>query len=349
LNESITVVGSNRGDFINVARKFLFLFPDYRVAFHPFEPRSLVQFYNSPAFIQYVLENNLFDSLYTDAADFSFFENWLLDYQVVICSRGFFLHDRVPEVIMDRLATKLEERGANQSADLNLLYLHLSDQAFSQDKPEKGIAYIRKVQTDKLLNAFQYKNFNFVNSYSFELVGKAIADLVVNDQFDAAYSLLNVFKKEVNRSSLYAYASQLISVNSKAPESALRLLDSAQNEMNRLDNPAVFQPNRHQVAMALMYLDPEKNSAEAYRTIKNSPDKFQAIARFSKAYAIHENLYEAGQQAPGLISSGDKSGFLRNIIDGFNLVKTSNTNWKKFRENEFLFTRRFLPYINESE
>ena len=114
-----------------------------------------------------------------------------------------------------------------------------------------------------------------------------------------AYNLLNVFKKEVNRSSLYAYASQLISLNEKAPESALRLLDSARKEMNRLDNPAVFQPNRHQVAMALMYLDPEENSAEAYRTIKNSPNKFEAIFRFSRAHAIHKHLYTAEQQTPG--------------------------------------------------
>ena len=170
---------------ITLPRKFLFLYPDYRVPFHPFEPRAIVQFYNSPAFIQYVLENNLFDSLYTDAADFRFFELWLLDYQVVMCSRDFFLRDRMPFEFMDRLAAKLEEREANQSADLNILYLHLSDQAFSQGKPEKGIAYINKIQPDKLLNAFQYKNFNFVNTYSFELVGKAIADLAVNDQFDA--------------------------------------------------------------------------------------------------------------------------------------------------------------------
>src|SRR4030095_12723879 len=192
----------------------------------------------------------------TDVADFKFFEDWLIDYQVVMSSRDFFLRDPMPNEIMDRLATKLEERGANQFADLNILYLHLSDQAFRQGKPEKGIAYVRKIQLNKLLNAFQYRNFDFVNNYSFELVGKAMADLVVNDQFDAAYSLLNVFKKEVNRSSLYGYASQLISLNMKAPGSALRMLDSARIEMNRMDNPAVFQPNRHQVAMALMYLDP---------------------------------------------------------------------------------------------
>ena len=96
-------------------------------------------------------------------------------------------------------------------------------------------------------------------------------------------------------------------------------------------------------------IHPEKNSDEAYRTIKNSANKFAAISSFSRAYAIRGNLYKAEQQAPGLISSGDKSGFLRNIIGGFNLVKTPNKNWKKFKENESLFTRRFLPYINENE
>jgi hypothetical protein len=296
-----------------------------------------------------VLENNLFDSLYSTADDFRFFELWLLDYQVVVCSRDYFLRDPMPVNLMEKLASKLEERKANQSADLNILYLHLSEQAFNQNNSEKGIAYLRQIQPDKLLNAFQYKNFNFVNTYSFELVGKAIANLTTNNQFDLAYNLLNVFKKEVNRSSLYAYASQLISLNKKAPELALRLLDSARKEMNRLDNPAVFQPNRHQVAMALMYLDPEKNSAEAYRTIKNSFNKFEAIWRFSKAHAIHESLYKAEQQAPGLISAGDKAAFLESIIGGFNLIQAPKKEWKKFRENEFLFSRRFLPYVNENE
>ena len=119
-------------------------------------------------------------------------------------SRDLFTRDQMPDTLMDRLATKLEERNANQSADLNILYLHLSDRAFSQGKPEKGIEYIRHIQHDKLLNAFQYKNFGFANTYSFELVGNAVANLTIHQQFDMAYGLLNVFKKEVNRSSFYA-------------------------------------------------------------------------------------------------------------------------------------------------
>ena len=39
LNQTISVVGTSGADLISVPRKFLFLYPDYRVPFHPFEPR----------------------------------------------------------------------------------------------------------------------------------------------------------------------------------------------------------------------------------------------------------------------------------------------------------------------
>lgn len=349
LGQSISVVGIAGNDIISVQRKFLFLYPDYRVPFHPFEPRSIVQFYQSPAFMRFVLANNFFDTLYENADDFRVFELWLLDYQVNMCSRDWSFHDKMPADFMDRLASKLEQRKANQTADLNILYLHLSDDAFTQGNPGKGITYLRQIQPDKLLNAFQYINFDFVNNYSFLLVGKAIANLAVNNQMDLGYKLLNVFKKEVNRSSLYGYASQAVSLNKQSPEIALRLLDSARAEMRKLDNPAVFQPNRHQVAMALMYQNPESNSSEAYKIIKNSGGKFQAITKFSKAFAIRGELYTALKQTPGQISAGDRSAFLKNIVSGFNARKISQDEWKKFLSNEFFFANVFLPYIKENE
>ncbi|HLF46638.1 MAG TPA: hypothetical protein VI548_09445 [Chitinophagaceae bacterium] len=349
LNQAISIIGTSGSDLITMPRRFLFLYPDYRVPFHPFEPRSIIQFFYSSDFIGYLLDNDLFNLIYEKADYFKYFELWLLDYQILISSRDVFLTDQMPGELMDRLAAKLKERKANQIADLNILYLHLAENAFNQNDTARGITYLRQIQLDKLLNAFQYKNFNFVNTYSFELVGKAIADLTVNNQFDLAFTFLNVFKKEVNRSSLYAYASQLISLNKKAPEMAQRLLDSARVEMKRLDNPAAFQPNRHQVAIALMYINPEKNSKEAYQTIKNSGNKFAAITRFSRAYAFQGKLYKAQQQAPLLISAGDKANFFRLSIDGFNLSQTKKKEWEKFKNNELIFSRRFLPYVNENE
>ncbi len=349
LNQSLTIVGTSASDMITMPRRFLFLYPDYRVPFHPFEPRSVFQFYYSSAFIGYILDHDLFNLIYDKADYFKYFELWLLDYQILMSSRDVFQTDQIPGMLMDRLAAKLEESKANLVTDLNILYLHLGEFAFAKNDTSKGIAYLQRIQPDKLLNSFQYKNFDFVNTYSFELVGKAIASLTVNNKFDLAYSLLNVFKKEVNRSSLYAYASQLVSIKDQQPESARRLLDSARIEMNRLDNPAAFQPNRHQVAMALMYMNPEKNSAEAYRIIKNSNNKFAAITRFSRAYAFQGNLHKAQQQAPLLISDGDKAAFFRSTIEGFNLAQTKKKEWIKFKDNELIFSRRFLPYVNENE
>ena len=346
LEQPVNVIDEGAAS-ISVPRKFLFIYPDYRVPFHPFEPRSLVQFYNSSSFIAYVLEQGLFDSLYETANDLSYFERWLKDYQVMMSSVNWFMHDPIPYALMQQLAEKLESSKGNTTLDLNILYLHLSELAFLRAEKDKGVDYLEKVQLNLLLNAFQYKNLNFVNTYSLELTGIAIANLAVNNRFDLAYRFAQVFKKEVNRSSLYAFASQLVSLQKQSPQVARQLLDSAQVEMHRLENPADFQPNRHNVAIAMMYLDPRGQADEAYRTIKNSPDKFQAIWRFAQAYAQNGNLYDAHQQTPSLISSGDEASFLFSSLKGYNLDKGIPDSWAKFENNEFIFARRFLPYIPE--
>jgi energy-coupling factor transporter ATP-binding protein EcfA2 len=348
LSQPVSIIATTGADLIMMPRKFLFLYPDYRVPFHPSEPRTIVEFYFSDTFIEYILGQNLFDTLYPGADELKYFEPWLSDYQIGMCSRDVFFREPMNYLTMEQLASKLEERNASQTADLNILYLHLGEYAFDKQENEKGIKFLKQIRPDRLLNSFQYKNFNFVNSYSLELVGKSVANLSANGQFDLAFALVNVFKKEVNRSSLYAYASQLVSLSKQSPETAQRLLDSAKAEMKRLDNPSEFQPNRHQVAMALMYQDPGNNSGEAYRVIKNSADKFQAIWRFSKAYALHGNMYRAQQEAPQLISAGDQSGFLLSAMEGFNLTNTPKMEWNRFKYNQLLFTRRYLPYVNEN-
>ncbi len=348
LNQLITAIGSTASEQISMSQKFLFLYPDYRVTFHPFEPRSILQFYQSHSFIEYLLEQNLFDSLYRTTEELKYFERWLYDYQAVRTT-DWYLRDPMPLDFMTRLSSKLEERKANESADLNVLYLHISVRAFHLNETEKGIAYLRHIQTNNLLNMFQYKNLSEVNAFSFELVAQSIANLCIHDQYDLAYSFLNVFKKEVNRSSLYAYASQLISLNKQSPGVAQRLLDSARVEMNRLDNPADFQPNRHQIAIALMYQDPVKNSDEAYSVIKNSFEKFSAVWRFSKAYAFHGNLYKAMQQVPRFVSSFDRSAFLQSTVEGIVLTKPAKKEWEKFTANQLIFARLYLPYVNENQ
>lgn len=344
LEHSVSMAGSNSGDrTVAHPRKFLFLYPDYRVSFFPFEPRNGFDFYTSPDFIKFVLGQKLFDSLYQSPEDIRFFEPWLFDYQAHQTFRFFMLHGSMPDSTMERLTLKIEERNENQTADINVLYFNLSEQSFKRGENEKGIAWLKKVQVNKIISSDQ--NRGFLTIY---MVAKAVTHLAVNNKFDEAYTFINLYKKALNRSSLYAYASQMISIKKGSTDMARRMLDSAIVEMNK-DNPEQFQPNRLLVAIAEMYMDPEKNETVAYKTIKNSFAKYLTMAQFSKSFAFHGNLYKAYQQAPPKIANEDKAVFLYFTLFGNNMSREKKKEWIKYLDNYIFFDNSFLVYINENE
>lgn len=348
LNQSISIIGLSGSDIISAPRKILFLHPDYRVPFHPFEPRSIIQGYNSALFVKYLIDQDLFDQIYAEPESLRYFELWFSDYHVAMSSRDWTQRDPIPFELLERIAATLEQRNAVQTIDLNLLYLHLAVHAFERYEVEEGIAYVKNIRTDRLLNSFQYANLFFMNSYSLELVASVLADLTVHDEFEQGYELVNVFRLAVNRSSLYGHASTIASNNGMPAEVANRLLDSARVEMIRLDNPSLPQPNRINVAVAMMFADPEAHADEAYAVIKNSEEKFWAINFFSYALAFHGNLYEARQQIPDMVSTGDRTFTLTYIASAQNQPANNPPEWRRFYNNEFLFIRRFLQYIREN-
>ena len=321
------------------------LLPDYRVPFQPNEPRGGYwgyYYYQSSAFINTVLEQKLFDTLYKSPDELRFFELWLFDYQQHINNRVFSLRVPMPYSTMERLAAKLEERNANQTADLNILYFNLSEESFKKGEKEKGIAWLKKIQVAKI-NAIVNRGF-----MAFNLVAKAVTNLAANNRFDEAYALINEYKKPTNRSSLYAYASQIISIKKQSPVMATRMLDSALVEMNK-DNPDFFQANRLLVAIAKMFMHPGKNETSAYRTIKNSFAKYITMSHFSKAFAFNENLYKAYTQAPSKIADEDKAVFLYYTLYGNNMNSVKKEAWLKFQDNYNTFDASFLIYIDENE
>jgi hypothetical protein len=348
LNQTISVTTDFGSELLSVPRKFLFQYPDFRVPFHVGEARGWVFYFKSPLFINHLIENNLFDRIYNDRESLRYFENWFQYYHAAMTSRDFLFRNPIPFEVLEKVIEKLEERDAGEVTDLNLFYLHLADFAFNGDEPEKGISYIQRMHPEQLLNSFRYTLPDFPNTYSLELVAHAVANLFVHHEPELAYGLVNTFRLEVNRSSIYAYASQMVSLRGQSQEAAVQLLDSARVEMNRLENPTVFQPNRHNISMAYMYLDPENNSEAAYEVIRNSPAKFAAMFRFSLAEARYNDLYSATQHIPDLISGSDRAFFLGIIVKGNNYRQDTPDEWKQFRNNELFQFRRFLPYINES-
>lgn len=349
LSGIVSVVNSSAVDRINIPYRNFYLYPDYFVPFHPFEPRSYVFPYNSPAFVDFILRHDLFKELYRSEVDVRPIESWLMFYNATQISKDYFMKEAIPYKALTGLAQHLEKSGLGQRIDLNVLYLHLGIAAMKQGDTANARLHYKNLQPEKVLNAFQYKGMNFLNQYSFEQYAHAIAQLFIGGMDQKALDLIRVFKKPVNRSSLYGFIAQQLLLQKESRELALRLIDSARAEMGKIDNPAIFQPNRHQLAIALMLADPNRNEDAANKIIKNSPGKLEALTRFASAHALNDRLYKALLEIPSDLSDDDRGWFFYRILSGYNHRFERKAAWKKFEDNTVFVDRFFLPYINENE
>lgn len=343
-----SAVNFSTADAMNVTNKYLYVFPDYFVTFHPFEPRKWLFHYNTSAFVKYILKHGLIKEIYDTKEELKVFENWLMHYHGISTSNAYFMRPAIPHATMTELANQITNIGLHKELDLNLLFLYLGNNEFKLGNMEKADGYYKNLQAEKIFNSLKFKGFNFINDYSFQQYGTAIANLFHLGNNKKAGELMNAFKVEVNRSSLYGYAAQELLKRGINIPLAQSLIDSAKTEMRRIDNPAVFQPNRHQIAVALMLLDAKKHEAEAYQVIKNSISKIQTLIWFGRVHAQNRHLFHAYDAIPPMISDYDRGGSIYQFLLGYYQSFEPNPAWSRFDQNLAFFDRFYLPYINES-
>ncbi|MEO5581817.1 MAG: hypothetical protein ABIR66_03935 [Saprospiraceae bacterium] len=349
LSRNRSYVISSSADVGEVPLKYFYLYPDYFVPFHPAEPRRYLYRSLSFAFIEFIIDHHLLPELYKEKEDFKPLEFWLMNYHATSISRDYFLREAIPFNAFAKLANELENTTERDVVDMNLMYLYLGNGAFQLHLFDTAKEYYDHIRPEKVLNAFRFKGLGFLNTYSMEQYGIAISNLYSQEENAKGQILINVFKNKVNRSSLYAFASQKMLLNGMDKNHAQQLIDSAKAEMKRIDNPAVFQPNRHQIANAMMLLDPQKYEPEAQKIIKNAISKFDALIRFSFSHALKGNLYKAYLEIPDNVSDADRTFFLYQLLLGHTKALPQKDAWKKFEQNVVFANRYYLPYINEND
>ena len=129
---------------------------------------------------------------------------------------------------------------------------------------------------------------------------------------------------------------------------AIKLIDSAKAEMNHIDNPAVFQPNKILIAIAQEYLAKPDSEQESYRLIKNVVAKFNAFYGFIWAKTSQNKWYEAYNVIPQDISDEDLTVFLFEMTRSINHHAGLKPEWKSYEDNQVFNIRYFIAYINEN-
>lgn len=350
LDEAISVPRTADNDAFSISRKFLFLYPDYHSTFSLFEARNIYNYFNSVAFINYIIENKLLNELYSDA-ELSYFTWWLESYSVRNGNRPFSMRNKVALKTWLALEAALATRNASSFADLNILYLTLGNETSAQGQKDEALAYYSKLNLGNMMNLLRNAGPGApeANAESFCLIANAIAGLTKFDHIAEAYGLVKLFKNPINRSSLYAFAANELLEKKVTGPFTQQLLDSARKESTRIENLATGQPNRQIISYALVMKDPEANTDEAYKTIKNIGNKIVPTLRISRAYAFHGNLFDAMLQVPENSSDGDQANFLWNVLYGYGQGKETNQpEWAQFNNNYLRPQARYIIYVNES-
>ena len=331
-------------------RRDQFIFPDYITAFHPFEPRSFFYFYFSDVFMEYILDNGLFDKFYPRQDELKNVSNWMNDINVTSFFPVAFLRQNVRYELFQKLALALEKNNNSANLDFNLLFLNLGLFAQQSGDLENMVNYYRKVQPNMLLNILRNKEYGGnVNHLSFRLIAYAVKGLTQSGHFDEAHNLVSVFKNPTNRSSLYAFAAS--EMLQEKPDKAMiqQLIDSARNELARTQNVTGGQPNREVLAHALALQSPSANMDEINKLIKNLPEKTFAFQHTARSYAFQHELFEARDHIPRLISDDDQANFLWNILYGYSQTAIKpGAEWETFQKYYRPFFVHRIEYVDES-
>ncbi|MBS1976241.1 MAG: ATP-binding protein [Bacteroidetes bacterium] len=347
LKEIKPIIGVSAADEIVVPRSYLFAYPDLKWPVHPLEPRSFHFFYSGPAFIKYIIGHGLFESLYPTDAELGWFTDWFRDYNSEMFAPRYFMSERLPYDVMAMIDNEISKKGTK--ADLNWLYLYIGEAAqFKKDSIM--VNYYRKLRPDILTSSMRSKEFgNNINNQTFRLIGHAVEGFARYSKWGDVKHLMTAFRKPLNRSTLYAYAAAELQRDGVKGQVIQQLIDSSYAELDRVPKGIEGQPNRQVLAYALMMQDPEKRLEETRNLIKNLGAKFIALQRMVRSQGYHQHLYDAVNNMPEFLSSGDEAIFLANIQIGYQeRAVNSQERWKTYEQYYIGNNDRWINYVDES-
>jgi hypothetical protein len=348
LGENTSLTLSSNEEFLTT-KNYLFAYPDLLLENKPMEPRSFSFYYSSGVFIDYIIENDLFDNLYTTDLQLKSFESWFRDYMNSWWAKFFFFREPLHFNTLKRIEEKLAARGVGDFSDLNLLYLFLSKE-YAALNDRDGFLYCHsKLNANNINNSFNFTAFGFqVNNNSFYLFAKHIANLAEFGETGEVVKLINSIGTPTNRSTLYSFVAKELTYRDPANQFIQSCIDSAYAEIMKIDN-LTGQPNRIMLAFAHAMQNNEIELEKAKKAIKNVPFKFIGYQHISQSYGYHQSLFKAMNMIPKNISDNDMAIFLWNILYGNN-VKSGNfsDNWDNFNQNYCWGQTRWIVYRNDN-
>ncbi len=349
LEKTITVMDGTMEPGL-APRKYQFLYPDMRTAFHPGQPRFYFYYIFSDIFLDYILSNYKLKEFYKTPDELHYLEEWMDAYNTSNININAFLLYRPRYDVLKKLEKQLSEKELSGKSDYNYLYLYLGKQAQDSGRLDEMVSYYDKIDRSSLLNTVQQTEFfGYIRNQSMRMIARAMMGYLKTGQPDKMNNIAGLFKNPVNRSSLYAFTAIQLLKEKWDEKKVQPLIDSAILNMNNTTNTSGEQPNRRLVCYALSMQNPSGNLNQSYMVIRNLTTKLAATEDICRSFAFHNELYNGTENIPDNISGSDRADFIRFMLEGYQDGNSSiKPEWSEFTSNYVSFLNDPIIYVDEN-
>ena len=300
--------------------------------------------------MDYIFRKGLFEKLYPGEVEWREIYTWLSNYNTVRFYPPGFFSITIRYDVLRRMEQEYAKTSQAQTPEIDILFIHLANQAKEQKDSTAMLEYITKINPDKLPDLLRRVEFGGnSNNATVTKIAIGVEELFKAGNRQKAVEIIRAFKSPINRSSIYAYVAIRLQYEKYEGSLVQELIDSSRGEMQRVTNLTSEQPNRQYLAEALTLQSPEKNKAEIARLIRNLSQKSSAYQSLAKARAFRGELYDATQQIPPLQSDADLSDFIYMMYSKYTMTKSMvQPEWAPYDKYYRPQTTDGLIYVDET-
>jgi energy-coupling factor transporter ATP-binding protein EcfA2 len=310
-------------------REYLFLYPDIRDPIFTTPPQISLMNYTSASFLNYLLDNGLFQEVYTNET-VQYIPDWLSEYDALLSS-GFSDIVVIDPNVLRKLGLQISTNFDAIQDQFSFLFLMIGNQEGYEGRFENAALNYQKVNMDAIFDILG-SPFGFLNDDIMRRIAHATGQMSSVGSPEIGYDFIKRFSNPINRSQLYAFAAKDAIINDGKKPYVDVLIDSSLVEADRVENTDA-QPNRTVIAAALAFRNEGDDIEQAYRVIKNEQLKARGIWWISRGLAFNNDLYGSYAAIPDNLNDDDVCGYLYEVFHDYNRNNQPESPfWQRYEE-----------------
>ena len=323
--------------------KYFFLYPDY------FYDQWQSDKYVSTAFMEYLLEKELFNEFYKSSDELEVINDWLANYNEFY---PFFNTNDARQLasfnpqILDRIDTAISSHPQADGFDYTFLHLLLTNKAFTDGDTEIAFQYYSAIdlaEISSVANRWQYLNYTFVYNQLTDII-KALA---LKGNHDEAMKAIESLPDYQYKAYIYSVLANYLYTHEKQT-TAFIYLDSAFVNEEKLDpNELDSDLNPHMIlinTLAGIGSQALDNKAKSL-FVEMSPNiKDEGLGQYISGIAYEGNYYRAVEAIPENGSSTQELFYYSDILNAEANKKGDRQGWETLARNWDFFNSEYIIF-----